>query len=70
MCIYHRYSCIYLQDMKFVRLKLSLGWLYTDTDDDTDDTNNADDNNNNTTRRIEHDCIGSLPNEPKTAFKE
>ena len=33
-----------------------------DTDDDTD---TDDDDNDNDTRRTEHDCIGSLPNEPK-----
>ena len=50
--------------MKFLWSKLSLGELYTD---DTDNTN-ADDNDtdDNTTRRTKHDCIGSLPNEPKT----
>ena len=30
---------------------------------DADDTDN--DDNDNDTRRTEHDCIGSLPNEPK-----
>ena len=35
--------------------------MYTDNAD-TDDTND------NTTRQTEHDCIGSLPNEPKTPF--
>ena len=35
-------------------------------DDNTDDNADADDNDNdNDTRRTEHDCIGSLPNEPK-----
>ena len=33
--------------------------MYTD-DADTDDAND------NTTRQTKHDCIGSLPNEPKT----
>ena len=45
--------------MKFLQLKLLLGQLYTD-DTDTDDAND------NTTRQTKHDCIGSLPNEPKT----
>ena len=36
--------------------------LYTD-DADTDDAND------NTTRQTKHDCIGSLPNEPKTSIK-
>ena len=44
--------------MKFLRSKLSLGKLYTD------DTN-ANDTDDNTTQWTEHDCIGSLPNEPK-----
>ena len=59
--------------MKFLWSKLSLGGLYTDTDADmdadnmdTDDTD--DDNNDNDTRRTEHDCIGSLLNEPKTVY--
>ena len=45
----------------FCDQNLSLGGLYTDTD--TDDTN---DDNNSNTWRTEHDCIGSLPNEPKS----
>ena len=59
MCIYEGYNCIYLQDRKFLGLKLSLGGLYTDAN------NNADADNDNTTQQTEHDCIGSLPNEPK-----
>ena len=52
---------------------LSLGGLYTDadandTDDDTDNDADGDDDDNDT-RRTEHDCIGSLPNEPKTKEK-
>ena len=47
--------------MKFLWSNLSLGGLYTDADAD-DDT----DTNDNDTRRTEHDCIGSLPNEPKS----
>ena len=50
--------------MKLLWSNLSLGGLYTDADD----ADNADDdtnNNDNDTRRTEHDCIGSLPNEPK-----
>ena len=43
-------------------IKAVTGRLYTDADDD------ANTNNNNTTRRTEHDCIGSLPNEPKTVL--
>ena len=44
---------------------MSLGQLYTDDTDDTDD--DADDNaNDNQTWQTKHDCIGSLPNEPKT----
>ena len=40
---------------------MSLGELYTN------DTNaNDDDTDDNTTQWTEHDCIGSLPNEPKT----
>ena len=51
--------------MKLLWLNPSLGGLYTDTDADTAaaDDDNDDDND---TRRTEHDCIGSLPNEPKT----
>ena len=57
--------------MKLLWSNLSLGGLYTDTDaddaDDTDDDADAgNDDNDNDTRRTEHDCIGSLPNEPKT----
>ena len=50
--------------MKFLWLKLSLGGLYTDANADTDDANT--DDNDNTTQWTEHDCIGSLPNEPKS----
>ena len=42
---------------------MSLGGLYTDADADTDDMD--DDDNDNNTQWTEHDCIGSLPNEPK-----
>ena len=45
--------------MKFLWSKLALGELYTD------DANDADDTDDNTTQWTEHDCIGSLPNEPK-----
>ena len=55
-----------MQDIKFLWSKLLLGGLYTD---DTDDTND-DDTYYNTTRRTEHDCIGSLPNEPKKLLME
>ena len=51
MCIYWGYQCIYWQDV-------SLGQLYTDDAD-------ADTTNDNTTQWTEHDCMGSLPNEPK-----
>ena len=45
--------------MKLLWSNLSLGGLYTDADA-------ADDNDNdNETWQTEHDCIGSLPNEPK-----
>ena len=49
-------------------IKAVTGGLYTDADAnaddmDADDTDN--DDNDNDTRRTEHDCIGSLPNEPK-----
>ena len=51
--------------MKLLWSNLLLGGLYTDADaDDADDNTDAD--NDNDTRRTEHDCIGSLPNEPKT----
>ena len=61
--------------MKLPWSNLSLGGLYTDTDADDDDDNDDDadddtdtDDDDNDTRRTEHDCIGSLPNEPKTPF--
>ena len=62
MCIYYGYSYIYLQDIKFLWSKLSLGELYTDDADNAND----DDTDDNTTRQTEHDCIGSLPNEATT----
>ena len=43
--------------MELLWSNLSLGGLYTDT--------NAD--NDNDTQQTEHDCIGSLPNEPKSS---
>ena len=58
--------------MKFLWSKLSLGGLYTDADADADDTDadDTDDNDNdNDTWWTEHDCIGSLPNEPKNLRK-
>ena len=51
--------------MKLLWLNLSLGGLYTDADADANADTDADDDDNDT-RRTEHDCIGSLPNEPKT----
>ena len=43
--------------------------LYTKANgDDTDDNATNDDDNNNDTWWTKHDCIGSLPNEPKTSF--
>ena len=48
--------------MKLLWSNLSLGGLYTDADTDADDN----DDNDNDTQWTEHDCIGSLPNEPKT----
>ena len=51
--------------MKFLWSNLSLGGLYTDADADNDTDNNDNDNDNNTWQ-TEHDCIGSLPNEPKS----
>ena len=53
--------------MNLLWSNLSLGGLYTDAN--ADDDADADDNNDNDTRRTEHDCIGSLPNEPKTTAK-
>ena len=41
-----------------------MGQLYTD---DADTDTNADADDDNTTRRTEHDCTGSLPNEPKSS---
>ena len=54
--------------MKLLWSNLSLGGLYTDADanDNTDDNADADDNDNDTWW-TEHDCIGSLPNETKSA---
>ena len=49
--------------MKLLWSNLSLEGLYTDAD-----TDNANDNNN--TWWTEHDCIGSLPNEPKREKKQ
>ena len=51
--------------MKFLWSKLALGGLYTDADTDADADDTDDDDNDNDTRRTEHDCIGSLPDEPK-----
>ena len=51
--------------MKLLWSNLSLGGLYTDTNTDADADDTDDDDNDNDTRRTEHDCIGSLPNEPK-----
>ena len=58
--------------MKLLWSNLSLGGLYThansdDADNTDDDADADDDDNDNDTRRTEHDCIGSLPNEPKTS---
>ena len=51
--------------MKLLRSNLSLGGLYTDANADTANTDDTDDDDNdNDTRRTEHDCIGSLPDEP------
>ena len=47
--------------MKLLWSNLLLGGLYTDADADA----NADADNDNDTWWTEHDCIGSLPNEPK-----
>ena len=56
--------------MKLLWSNLSLGGLYADADNDTDNDADADDDdNNNDTRQTEHDCIGSLPNEPKIRKK-
>ena len=59
--------------MKLLWSNLSLGGLYTDANADNDDNNanddaDADNDNDNDTWRTEHDCIGSLPNEPKSSF--
>ena len=43
-------------------IKAVTGRACTDAADDA----NTNDTDNNTTRRTEHDCIGSLPNEPKS----
>ena len=49
--------------MKLLWSNLSLGGLYTNADADTDAD---DDDNDNDTWQTEHDCIASLPNQPKT----
>ena len=51
--------------MKLLWSNLSLGGLYTDANANDDGDNDDDDNDNNDTWWTEHDCIGSLPNEPK-----
>ena len=57
--------------MKLLSSNLSLGGLYTDADANDDaNTDTNDDDNNNDTRRTEHDCIGSLPNEPKITLNK
>ena len=69
---------MYLQDMKFLWVILSLGQLYTDDNtndadanaDDDDDNDNTNDHNNNT-QQINHDCIrllACMPNEPISIF--
>ena len=57
--------------MKLLWSNLSLEGLYTDANANNDananaDTDNDDNNNDNDTQQTQHDCIGSLPNEPKT----
>ena len=49
--------------MKLLWSNLSLGGLYTDANADDADIDDNDD-----TRQTEHDCIGSLPNEPISAL--
>ena len=49
--------------MKILWSNLSLGGLYTDANANANANADADDDD---TRRTEHDCIGSLPNEPKS----
>ena len=52
--------------MKLLWSNLSLEGLYTDADvDDADDDDDNNDNDNDTWQ-TEYDCIGSLPNEPKS----
>ena len=56
--------------MKLLWLNLLLGELYTDVNADNDadtDVNTDNNDNDNDTWWTEHDCIGSLPNEPKSA---
>ena len=58
--------CIFVPNMKFVSVILSLGGLCTDTDADTNTDTKAD--NDNYARRTNHDYTGSfgiIPNEPK-----
>ena len=54
--------------MKLLWSNLSLGGLYTDANANANDANNDTDtdDDDNDTRWTEYDCIGSLPNEPKT----
>ena len=65
MCIYWGHICIFISNMKFLSLILSLGGLCTDTNNadntDADDTDKY-------ARWTNHDYIGSfgrIPNEPK-----
>ena len=55
--------------MKLLWSNLSLGGLYTDANANTNTDADAYADNDNDTPRTEHDCIGSLPNEPKKERK-
>ena len=54
--------------MDFLWSKLFVEELYTGNTNDNDDDDDANDDGDdaNDTRWTNHDCIGSLPNEPKT----
>ena len=57
--------------MKSLWSKLLLRQLYTDDTDvdaDMDTDMDTNDGNDNDTCQTKHDCIGSLPNEPKRSM--
>ena len=51
---------------KVSMIKVSLGQLYTNNEDADANTDMDDNASDNDTLWTTHDCIGSLPNEPKS----